>query len=66
MKKVKVRYIYEIETLVPDDWEEDEIGEYLTNTGCADNTLDELVNYTRKVTGDGCLCNHFKAELIKD
>ena len=61
-KKVRVRYIFDIEVEVPYVWDKQQF-EFHRNesTWCANNAIDELQAQTQE-----CLCPYFKAEFLED
>ena len=62
MKKVKVRYVYEIEIEVPYHWTEDNIDFHRNDSSwCADNSLEEIEKYQ---TGGDCLCGVYSCEYV--
>ena len=62
-KKVKLRYVFEIEVMEPHFWDADDVEFHRNESSwCADNALSEL----EELTKDGrCLCNCFHAEFIE-
>ena len=64
-KKVKVRYIFELEIDVPQSWTKDDV-EFNRNDGtwCADNAVSELEQFTAVDGERSCLCNRFKCEFV--
>jgi len=61
-KKVKIKYIFEVEVEVPYSWNKDNIEfKYGKSSWCADNALEELEELSNKL---GCLCGIFDSEVI--
>jgi hypothetical protein len=60
-RKVRLRYIFEVDVNVPYSWPEDQIVVHRTElTWCADNAIRELEEQKKS---DGCLCNRFNCEF---
>lgn len=63
-RKVKVRYSYEIEIEVPHFWDKETIEFHRNDSSwCADNSLDDIEEYSK--SRGGCLCGCFSAEVIE-
>jgi hypothetical protein len=62
-KKVKVRYIFDIEIEVPFSWDKEMI-EFHSNEGswCSDNSIQELKTFAKE---KGCLCEYHKCEVLE-
>ena len=72
-KKIRVRYIFEFDTMVPHFWGSEEMREHY-DTGdllkqseqsswCADNALAELAHFAKEK--ESCLCPVFTCEYVK-
>ena len=67
-KRIRVRYIFEIELDVPQCWSGDDFESYRNESGwCADNAPDAIEEFAGKIRSDNgaCLCDFFKAEYIE-
>lgn len=72
-KKVRVRYIFEIEIAVPHFWTAHDVEFHRNDSSwCADNAIDDLEEASGEKTPVGavgvtgpCLCNRFRAEFIE-
>ena len=67
-KKIRVRYIYELELEVPHFWDKDNF-EFHRNEGswCADNGIRELMEFfgfDDDSYEGGCSCSNFQAEYV--
>lgn len=63
-RRVKVRYVFEIEIDVPHCWVAEDV-EFNRNDSswCADNAVDDVSDFLA-AKGDGCLCNDFTCEVL--
>jgi len=63
VKKIRIRYSFEIEIYVPHSWDVDMINFHRNGSSwCASNALDEIKEYTK----NGCACECCKAEFVED
>lgn len=66
-KKVKVKYVYEIEIEVPYFWNEDDIEFHRNESSwCANNSIYEIEKYKDSLKEHGCLCHAFSCDYIGD
>lgn len=70
-RKVKVRYIFEIEVEMPYHWDEDDIESHRNESSwCASNGLREIIEQSRQGCEDlppgepGCICQAFSCEYV--
>lgn len=68
-RKIKVRYIFELEIEVPHHWTKDDVLFHRNDSSwCANNALDELDPHEVEVSPGlftGCLCSGFTCEVIE-
>lgn len=66
-RKIKVRFSFDIETLVPHFWGKEIIeSHYNESSWCADNAVDIIVNKQKKLEKENkCMCCNFKAEVLE-
>jgi hypothetical protein len=63
-KKIRLRVTFEVDGIVPEDWDEDMIMfHYNESSYCKDNLLRDKLLETKEV---GCSCFEGDVELVKD
>lgn len=66
LRRVKVRYTFEIETDMPTGWDEEEIAfHWHGSSWCSTNALDEIREYIEE-EHNGCACQCFQGEILDD
>lgn len=64
LKRVKVRYSFEIEVSIPWGWDAQNFEFHRNESSwCANNAIDEI---QESIKGEECLCQGFKAEFIEE
>jgi hypothetical protein len=62
-KKIRLRVTFEVDGMVPEDWDEDMIiFHYNESSSCKDNLLRDKLEQTE----NGCSCWHGDVEIVKD
>lgn len=66
-RRVRVRYVFELEIEVPHSSEAHDVEFHRNESSwCASNALDDLEAFAlRQGRADGCLCDHFRCEVIE-